>query len=124
MRLPQDRKITIYATQKSLYLKGKQEITITDNKPLSVTVQMQRDTSANVTGTVADIDKKPLAGVKIGIVGTTGTTITDTEGHFKMPAKAAEGEEVRLRISKRGYITRDQYHPAGGIPAYIILQRQ
>lgn len=123
-KLPQDKNITIYATQKSAYLKGKQEIKITNSNPVSVSVQLQRDRSAYVSGTVADTEKKPIADATVSIVGVPGTTTTNSDGHFTMPAKAAEGEEIRLRVSKRGFITRDQYCPAGEMPVYVVLLKE
>jgi hypothetical protein len=123
-KLPQDRKVTIYAAQKSAYLKGEREITVPEEKPIAISIQLQRETSAQVTGTVADADGKPVVGANVTIVGSAGSAITDDQGHFSLPANAAVGEEVRLRISKSGYEVLDQYHPAGDGPAYIILQRK
>jgi hypothetical protein len=123
-KLPANQKLTVYATQKSAYLKGQREITVAEGKPIPVSIQLEREISAQVKGTVSDPAGKPLAGATVNIVGSSGSTITDTKGFFSLQANAAWGEEVRLRVSKAGYETVDQYHPAGDVPAYVVLQSE
>jgi hypothetical protein len=130
-KLPQNRKIIIYASQKSAYLKGHREIIVGKRNSLTTSIRLEHDTSAQVKGNVygvseavgKDIVKNPIAGATVSIVGSAGFTTTDTNGFFSLPAFVAEDEEIRLHISKTGYVTKEQYHPAGNTPAYIVLQR-
>jgi hypothetical protein len=123
-KLPEDRKITVYAAQKSAYLKGQREIIVNEGKPTAASIQLERETSAQVKGTVSDTSGKPVAGASVSILGSASSVTTDARGLFSLPANAAMGEEVRLRVSKTGYETLDQYHPAGDGPAYVVLQRE
>lgn len=66
---------------------------------------------------------RSTANAIVSIVGSAGSTCTDAHCFFSRSAKAAKGEEVRLRAAKQGYETLDQYHPAGDAPAYFILKR-
>jgi hypothetical protein len=123
-KLPKDRKITVYAAQKSIYLKGQREIIVNEVKPTAASIQLERETSALVKGTVSDASGKPIAGANVSILGSAGNSTTNAQGFFSLPANAAAEEEVRLRVSRAGYETLDQYHPAGDGPAYIVLQRK
>jgi hypothetical protein len=123
-KLPQDRKVIIYAARRQAHLKGQGEITVEKGQSTPVAIQLEPDTSANVTGTVADEKGNPIAGAKVSITGGAGSSVTDGDGFFLLPAKAAEGEEVRLRVTKPGYEALDQYHPAGSSPAYLIIRRK
>ena len=123
-KLSEDRKITVYAAQRSTYLKGKREIIVNEGKPTAASIQLKRETSAQMKGTVSDDSGKPVAGVSVSIIGSASSATTDSRGFFLFPANAAMEEEVRLRVSKTGYETLDQYHPAGDVPAYIVLLRK
>jgi len=93
----------------------------------------KRDTSAQMTGNVYETYQEagksdplvnPLAGAIVSIVGSAGSTSTDAQGFFSLPANAADGEDVRIHASKLGYETKEQYHPAGKVPAFIVLERK
>ena len=45
---------------------------------------------ATIKGQVLDQDKKPLPGVSIVIKGTSRGTLTDSDGHFKLPIESGE----------------------------------
>jgi hypothetical protein len=123
-KLPENRKITVYAAQRSAYLKGQREITVNEGKPTVASIQLDRDTSAQVKGTISDGSGKPLVGASVSIVGSASSSTTDARGFFSLSANAAVGEEIRLRVSQAGYEMLEQYHPAGDDPAYIVLQRK
>ena len=122
-KVPATRTLTIYAAQETSYLKGKRDVTFGDDPVITASLQLERETSAEVKGVVVDEAKEPIAGATVSIVGTAGVATTDAQGHFSLAAHAAMNEEVRLRIAKSGYRPVEQYHPAGETPAYIILER-
>lgn len=123
-KLPQDRKVIVYAAQRQAHLKGQREIAVEKSKTTSVSIQLERDTSAKVTGIVTDEAGNPIVGATVSITGELGSTNTDAQGFFSFPAKTDEGEEVRLKVTKPGFQALDQYHPAGVTPAYLILGRK
>ncbi len=123
-KLSENRQITVYATQRSAYLNGQREIIVNEGKPTAASIQLERETSAQVKGIVSDASGQPLADASVSILGSASSATTNAQGFFSLPANAAVEEDVRLRISKTGFETRDQYHPAGDSSAYIVLQRK
>ena len=123
-KLPVNHKLDVYAEQQNAHLKGHREIIANDSRMLAITIPLIRDISAFIKGTVSDDSNRPVVGATINIVGSAGSVTTDAQGFFSLPANAAEGEEVRLRVSKSGYEGLDQYHPAGNVAAYIILRKK
>ncbi len=122
-RLTADHKLDVYAEQQATHLKGHREVVASDSRTLTITIPLMRDTSAYVKGTVSDANSRPVAGATVNIVGAVGSVTTDAQGFFSLPANAAEGEEVRLRVLRSGYEPIEQDHPAGVDAAYIILRR-
>jgi len=123
-KLPEDRKIAVYAAQKSAYLKGQCEIIVNEGKLTVASIQLERETSAQVKGTVSDTSGKTVEGASVNIIGSASSATTDAHGFFSLSSNAATGEEIRLRVSKTGFETLDQYHPAGDDAAYIVLRRK
>lgn len=122
-KLPRGKKVMVYAEKKEVFLKGQGEVVVDETKTAAVAIQLSRDTAAQVNGTVSDATGEPVPGVTVTVIGAVGSTTTDDHGFFSIFGNAAEGEEVRLRVAKSGYETLDQYHPAGGPPAYLILRK-
>jgi hypothetical protein len=122
-KLPQDRKITVYAAQRAAHLNGQQEISVNEDEQISASIQLKRETSAQVKGNVYDDSGKPIERANVSILGS-GNATTDAQGFFSIPTNAAAGEDVRLHVSRPGYETIDQYHPAGADPAYVVLKRE
>jgi hypothetical protein len=124
-KMPADKKITLYAAKKNAYLSGQREIDLKDQANFSTTIELSADTSAQVQGVVADAASVRVAGARISVLGHDDeATTTDASGFFRLPAHAAEGQDVRLHVEKPGYEPKDQYDPAGDTPAYIILHEQ
>lgn len=57
-------------------------VLVVDGQPLP-TVTVKGKTRGRIFGTVVDSVGTPLPGVSVGLVGTRGTTITDSIGHFE-----------------------------------------
>jgi hypothetical protein len=121
---PVDGKLTIYALRQAAFLSGKQEVKLGDDLNPAVTVPLQRDTAANVRGIVTDESGRSVAGATVSVVGhEEESVITKDTGNFFLPAHAAEGQQVQLRVEKNSYAAVTQWHPAGSTPATLILAR-
>jgi hypothetical protein len=55
------------------------------------------------------------------VVGASPVFETKTDGQFTLSADAADGEEVLLSVTKDGFKSVQQLHPAGNEPAAIVL---
>jgi len=123
-KLPLDHKLIVYAERQQGYLKGHKDVTINGPNTVTTNVFVSPSIIVNIKGTVSDLNSEPLAGALVNIVGCADSVVTNSQGFFSLPAHAVEGEEVRLRVSKSGYETKDQYHPAGNVSAYISLRKK
>jgi hypothetical protein len=122
--LPRNGKFTVYAAQQSEHLKGQSVIAVGNRDLVTASIQLERDMSAKVRGTVFDNKSRvPIEGATVSIIGTADAVLTNNQGYFCLPAHAAIGEQIRLHISKTGYQSVDQYHLADEEPAYIFLER-
>lgn len=64
-----------------------------------------------ITGTVVSTEAgQPLQGARVVVANTTRGTNTDPQGNFRLPVPAGD---VRLRVSRLGYVTRELAVPAG-----------
>ncbi len=123
-KLPIDRKLTIYAAHRPAFLKGSLEIKLGQERMVTAKIQLVRDTSAYITGIVVAPGGTPLADAVVAVVGSSETAHTNPEGRFSLPAHVAAGQEVRLRIKKPGYRSKEEYYPARDIPIPVILDKQ
>ena len=122
---PADAKLTIFAEVPPAFLSGRRDLLLANDYNPAITIQLQRDTSALVRGIVINNAGKAVEGAHVSIVGYDGEgTITSREGHFVLPAHAADGQQVLLHVEKVGLAPVNQYHPAGTEPATVVLQRR
>jgi len=121
---PTDGRLVVYAKVPSAFLSGRAELALeTDFNPTAV-VRLGRDTSATVSGIVTDETGKAIEGVRVWAVGyETEGTITGKGGNFRLPAHAADGQQVLLYVEARGYVAVNEWHPAGLHPVTIVLHR-
>lgn len=123
---PRDGKLTIFASQKSAFLTGKQELQLSKNYNPTITIKLQQDTSATVRGIVLDAASgRALLGALVSIVGFGEETVrTGKNGNFFLPAHAAKGQQVQLHVEKRGYRPVNQWDAAGNMSITIFLDRR
>lgn len=122
-KLPNDRRITIYAKQEQNRLKGQHEITLRSRINID-SIQLERETSVSVRGNVYNENKAPVEGAIVSIVGVAGSTKTDSQGFFMLSTDNDEGEEVRLKVTKEGYEPLEQYHLTGNSSSYIVIKNR
>jgi hypothetical protein len=120
---PKDGKLSIHASKKSAFLTGRTDLTLADDFNPAVIVDLRRD-EAKVRGQVIDAGKRGVAGVRVFVAGyESEAIITKDGGNFELPAHAVAGQQTLLYAEKTGYRPARQYHPAGDVPAELILER-
>ena len=121
---PQDRKLTIFASQEKAYLIGSYELQLNTDYNPAVVVQLERDASAKIRGQVVDGRGRAVAGARVSVVGYGDeSVITKEGGNFELPAHAAAGQEARLRAEKPGYGVADLYRQAGNESVTLQLKK-
>lgn len=123
--LPTDRKVTLYADKPSSFLHGHREVILDEDLQRAITIELQEDRSARVTGNVQDEEGHALQRVLVNVAGYEGEAVpTGPQGGFTLAAHAAPGQIVTLHAEKPGFKPIDQYHPAANGPATLILERR
>lgn len=94
--------------------------------PNPTTVRLQDDPTTRVYGRVIDDPSHAsIHEAKVSVVGfEKEAVLSGAGGDFNLPAHAAMGEMVRLRVEKEGYLMKEQLHPAGKTRVTILLQRK
>ncbi|HXM50787.1 MAG TPA: carboxypeptidase-like regulatory domain-containing protein [Pyrinomonadaceae bacterium] len=122
--LPSDRKVTITAENKVDFLRGRKEVTLGKEANKSVTIVMTRDRSARAFGSVVDEGQKPIADALVYVIGYENeATHTGDKGQFDLPAHAANGEPIRVRVEKKGYGPEEAVNFSGNESIPIVLSR-
>jgi len=124
--IPKDGRLKLYASKESAYLYGSTDLQLTDDPNPAVTIKMIKNTEGvKVRGKVVDESNKTIAGARVNVAGLEFQAVTTNgNGGFVLPANAALGEQVLIHVEKQGYITAEQYHPAGDEPVTIILSKE
>lgn len=78
-----------------------------ENTAKASSVQQQQD---SFSGIVVDEKNEPIIGVTIQVKGTSSRTVTDTDGHFTLPASE---KHATLVLSYIGYTTKEVRVSAG-----------
>ncbi len=119
---PSDGKLTIFAAHASMYLPARTDLALESNYNPTAVVQFQKAELAPIRGIVISESEKGIEGAIVQAVGyETDTATTQKDGQFVLPTHATDGQQVLLRVEKQGYVTVEQYHPAGGEPATVVL---
>lgn len=122
--IPKDGKLIIFASIESVFQKGEYALQLTEDPNPSITIQLQKPTSASVRGIVIDESGRAVEGARINVVGYAKEAVTTlVGGNFELIAYVAEGEEVLLHIEKQGYAAENSRHRAGGKPIEIKLKK-
>lgn len=123
---PKDGKVIFFASKKSAFLAGKNELLLEKNYYPTITIHLKKDTSAIVRGIVVDTTSgQGVSGALVSVLGYGGEAVrTGEDGSFVLPAHAAEGQQVQLRVEKDQYMPVTQWYPAGKSAAEIYLERK
>jgi len=121
--LPPDRKITISAENKIDFLQGRREITLGKAPNITVTLVMIRDRSARAFGRVIDKEQTPIEDALVFVIGHENEVAhTGNKGQFDLPANAASGEAIRLRVEKNGYDPEEVVNISGESIQIILFR--
>lgn len=123
-KLPRNGQVTFYAFKESAFLMGRQSLILGSDYHPTVTIQVTKDNSANISGTVVGESGEALQGARISVDSSGKSVRTNEEGYFELPANAAKSQMVRLHIEKEGYEPKDKSLLAGSAPVKIGLRRQ
>ena len=113
----------VRAADAERFLAGEQEVRLGRSAKVSTTIRMSARTDALARGTVVDAKQRAVAGARVTIVGQSDVAVTDANGGFTLPAHAANGQMVQLRVEKEGYRPVLQGHPAGDTAAMVVIDR-
>lgn len=123
--LPSDRKVRISAENKPDFLRGQIEITLGKEPNIPVTLAMTRDRSARAFGRVMDDEQTPIADAVVYVIGHENELAhTGDNGRFDLPAHAANGEPIRLRVEKNGYAPEEVVNISGESIAIVLSRRR
>ena len=123
---PKNGKLTLFASQPGAFLAGKSDLQLGKDENPAITIQLTQDTSATVRGIVIEAASgQAISGALVSVIGYgTEALRTGEDGSFVLPAHAAEGQQVQLRVEKQGYNPVTLWHPAGKIAVEILLERR
>lgn len=120
---PKDGKVTAFASRSNAFLKGQREFVFGEDYNPTITVQLERDTSATIRGMVVDASGRGVSGVRVSVVGHGSEAVTTgADGSFELAAHAAPGQQVQLHAEKDSIEPVSQWHPAGETPATLTLR--
>lgn len=122
---PADGKVLLYASKKTAFLIGKQQLHLKDDFNPAVTIQLDKEKSVTVRGIVIDEKQQSISGARVSLTGYPNEAVfTSKDGNFVLSAHAADGQSVLLSVEKNGYKLTSQAELAGDFPVTIILQRK
>jgi hypothetical protein len=124
---PKNSNLTIYVFDRGRFLVGQASLKLGVDPNPTISIQMRTDQTSRVYGRIVEDDslRASISGVRVSLEGfEQEAVISGANGEFKLPAHAAEGQMVRLRAEKEGYVTREQFHPAGNVHVVILLRKK
>jgi hypothetical protein len=119
---PLNGKFTVYAALEASFLRGHAEYTLARDFSPALTVSLSHDTSAELRGTVVDRRNRPLAGVRVWVVGFDAESAeTGPDGGFRLAAHAADGQQVEI-YAHTARLSVNKWCQAGNSPVTIVLR--
>jgi len=116
---PVDGKVTLFASVKDEFQKGRSTLVLAQDYYPTATIQLVADTSAMVRGVVVDEGLRAVAGATVSITGYSDVAVTDRKGNFVLPVHAGKGQMVEVRAQK-DQLTGRLSAPAGKVVEVII----
>jgi hypothetical protein len=113
--------VKVFAAVPAQFLSGESNVVLDGDYNPTTIVQLEKKAATSVHGIVTDTSGRGLAGASITIAGASTAIETKQDGQFALSTNAAEGQEILLRVTKDGYKSVQQLHPAGNEPVTIVL---
>ncbi len=121
---PKEGQLSVFASKDSAFLTGRADFALGNDSNPAVIINLRRDDSARVRGQVVGKKNHAISGARVFVVGYEAEAIVTKEGgNFELPAHAALNQQVLLHAEKKGYPAAPLWHPAGNMPAVLILER-
>lgn len=118
---PADDKLTLSASVKDEFLKGKSTLVLGQDHYPTATIQLVAEPSAMVRGVVVGEDLGAIAGATVSIDDYPEVAVTDQKGNFVLSAHAGKGQIVEVHAHK-GQLTGRLSARAGKVVEVIISQ--
>lgn len=91
----QGDEVNVYAT--SGFAKGESTVKLERERDIRVQIRLEKQSDGLLTGRVVDSGGHPVADARVSVLGhEPESVLTDTQGHFRLQAFAAPGEEVHV----------------------------
>ena len=119
---PADGKLTLSASVKDEFLKGKSTLVLGQDYYPTATIQLVAETSAMVRGVVVDEDLGAIAGATVSIDDYPEVAVTDQNGNFVLPAHAGKGQMIEIHAQK-GQLT-GRLSATAGKAVEVIISRE
>jgi hypothetical protein len=116
---PADGKITLSASAKDEFMKGKSTLVLAQDYYPTTIIQLAAETSAMLRGVVVDENLRAIAGATVSIAEYPDVAVTDRKGNFVLPAHAGKGQMVEVQAQK-GQLSGHLSAPAGKTIEVII----
>ena len=121
---PEDGQLQLVGEAPRAFQRGSARVHLGTSSTITVRIPLEAATGATVRGRVVDAAHDPIVGVQVVVVGRQETAKTTADGTFSLPAHAADGQQVQLNAHKDGYRSTELWHPAGSLPATLVLERE
>ena len=119
---PEGGRLTVWATKRSAFLSGEAEIPLGEDLYPTLKVQLKRQ-EVEVRGRVVDLAGQGVPAASVAVAGYDEESVeTGKAGGFVLPAHAADGQLVRLRVEAEGYRRVEEEVLAGAKAVTILLE--
>ncbi len=120
---PEDGRLTVWARKDSAFLSKEAKMVLGEDLHPTLEIQLQRH-EVEVRGRVVDIDGQGITEASVAVVPYDKERVTTRAGGaFVLPAHAADGQLVRLRVEAGGYRSVEEEVLAGEIPVTVLLEK-
>ena len=122
---PVDGRVIFYAALPNAFLKGSAELQLSHDFNPTTHIQLRKDNTAGVRGTVVDGNGRTVTGATVSVIGYGSEAVqTDSNGGFVLAGHVAAGQQVQLHIEKTGYVAITQWVPAGDSSTQLVIERK
>jgi hypothetical protein len=118
---PANKEVKIFAAIPAQFLSAESSVNLESDYNPTAIVKLRKNSATSVRGVVTDTSGRSVAGANVTIANAPASFETTPDGQFNLSTDAAEGEEVLFRVTKGSYKPVQQLHPAGDMPATIVL---
>lgn len=120
---PSDKTVTFFAEKKAEFMSGRRELRLGNDFSPTLTIQMERDTSARAMGRVVDASDRVVNGAEVWVERYENEKTQTRDGYFDLPSHHGEAERVMVFVARPNFPIEQHWLAAGDPNAQIKLQR-